>query len=119
MGSQKHCLRQAKECDRLAAEAKLKSDREVLRSAAAMWRTLAAAYELFKGDAIIKFGELSRDLDKAKPVGRAGKTSTCAEVINSKAKALAEAGISTSAARRAEIRRAFSADRQSAGRPTS
>ena len=36
----------------------------MLRSAAVMWRTLAVAYELFKGDAIIKFGELS-DLDKA------------------------------------------------------
>src|SRR5260370_11925351 len=75
MGSQKHCLRQAKECDRLAAEAKLKSDREVLRLAAAMCRTLAAAYELFKGDAIIKFGELSRDLDKAKP--RKAMTPVC------------------------------------------
>jgi hypothetical protein len=72
MGSQEHCLRQAKECDRLAAEAKRRSDREVLRSAAVMWRTLAVAYELFKGDAIIKFGEFS-DLDKAKagtPKGR-------------------------------------------------
>src|SRR5260370_31400261 len=107
MGSQKHCLRQAKECDRLAAEAKLKSDREVLRSAAAMWRTLAAAYELFKGDAIIKFGALCRDLDKA-----SGARTDKQPLPHARKRLKAEAGISTSAARRAEIRRAFAPDRE-------
>src|SRR5258708_27617110 len=99
MGSQKHCLRQAKECDRLAAEAKLKPDREVLRSAAAMWRRLAAAYELFKGDAIIKFGSLCRGLDKA-----SGTRTDKQPLPHARNRLNAEDGISTNTARRPAIR---------------
>ena len=48
MDSPEDCLRQAEECDRLAAEAQLESNRQVLLSAAAMWRKLATGYDPVK-----------------------------------------------------------------------
>jgi hypothetical protein len=50
MDSREDCLRQAEECDRLAAEAQMQSNRSILLSAASMWRKLAAGFEPFQGD---------------------------------------------------------------------
>jgi len=41
MGSAQDCLQQAEQCEQQAAEAKLKSSRKALLSAATMWRNLA------------------------------------------------------------------------------
>lgn len=44
--------------------------------------------------ALIEIGELSRELEKAKPVGRGGKTSGRSDIIKGKNEALKRAGIS-------------------------